>query len=136
MNHKPRMFIIGHSYASMLNTALINDQLFQPHFNLQHCVVNCYEIRGAKLGNLQHDVALAPLYTHITQYLILLQIGGNDLCIRSLRPETMACAIADYMNSLFDFDSANLVLVCELFARSNTRPVTPEIYENRRLIVN
>lgn len=130
------MLIIGHSYVSRLKTALINDQLLQPNFNLQQCVVNCYGIRGGKLGGLQHDVALQ---TYITQYqpnIILLQIGGNDLCIRCLRPETLACDIVDYMNSLFDFESVKKVLVWELFARSNTRSVTPVIYENRRLIVN
>jgi hypothetical protein len=40
-------------------------------------VVNCYGIRGGKLGGLQRDVALQ---THTTQYqsnLILLQIGGS-----------------------------------------------------------
>lgn len=80
-------------------------------------MVNCYGIRAGKLGGLQHDVALQ---THITQYqpnLILLQIGGNDLCIRSLRPETLPCDIVDYMNSLFDFDFVKVVLICELFAR-------------------
>ena len=58
------------------------------------------------------------------------------MCTRSLRPETLACDIVDYMNSLFDFNSDKKVIVCELFARSNTRSGTPEIYESRRSIVN
>lgn len=67
---------------------------------------------------------------------IIPQIGGNDICYASARPEKVACNISALMETLGKFKCVQVGVVCELFIRIRPRNISPQMYEERRKIIN
>lgn len=69
--------------------------------------------------------------------IIIVQLGGNDLCIPNTRPEVFACELTEWVQTLMgQHVHIKHVFICELFVRRLTRGVNVQTYENRRTIVN
>lgn len=66
---------------------------------------------------------------------VLLQLGGNDICYSSARPDKVACSIAELVEMLGKFESVQVGVVCELFKRLRPRNIRPQLYEERRKII-
>ncbi|VDI10947.1 Hypothetical predicted protein [Mytilus galloprovincialis] len=133
----PKVLILGHSFISRLTQALTYDPKLSPDFNLAQCSVSCYGISGGTVDRLKNN---DDLNAHIQQFqpsVIILQIGGNDLCDPSLKAETLACNIVDLMSDFqLHYSFVNKIVVCELFTRTQPWYITAEQYENKRRIVN
>lgn len=82
------------------------------------------------------DQDLQNYITSLKPVVILLQLGGNDICYSSARPEKVACSIAELMEMLGKIESVQVGVVCELFKRLRPRNIPPQLYEERRKIIN
>lgn len=58
------------------------------------------------------------------------------MCYSSARPEKVACSIAELMEKLGKFESVQVGVVCEFFKRLRPRNIPPQLYEERRKIIN
>ena len=69
-------------------------------------------------------------------HIVLLQIGGNDICNHHLHPETLAFQIIDFMTMLRTNYNVSQVIICELFYRHNPTGMPADMYEQRKCMVN
>lgn len=81
------------------------------------------------------DQDLQNYITSLKPVVILLQLGGNDICYSSARPDKVACSIAELVEMLGKFESVQVGVVCELFKRLRPRNIRPQLYEERRKII-
>ena len=79
--------------------------------------------------NVELTDRLAVFQPHI----VILQIGGNDLCNPEVRPETLASQIIDFMTKLSTEYNVSQVLVCELFHRNKPSNITVMLYEHKEI---
>lgn len=100
----------------------------------------CSEISRSERRN-STDIARGPyLRRKIRSFrpkIIIVQLGGNDLCIPNTRPEVFACELKEWMETLMGHHGhIKHAFICELFVRRTTRGVNVHTYESRRTIVN
>ncbi|CAC5378273.1 unnamed protein product [Mytilus coruscus] len=104
-------------YDSEKSLYLLNG--FKYGFRLEHngprSQFNCSNLKSAKSNPLivQEKINKEPS-------VIILQIGGNDLCDPGLKPETLACKIVDLMSDFqLHYSFVNKIVVCELLRGLN-----------------
>lgn len=135
MEKRAKVLIIGHSFISRLERLLGQSELFPVDFNLAQCEIRCYGISGGRAESLLRDQDLQNCIFSFKPVVILLQLGGNDICYSSARPEKVACSIAELTEMLGKFESLQVGVVCELFNRLRPRNIPPQLYEERRKII-
>ena len=129
----PRVLIVGHSFISRLRTDIQVNRRLHSNFNLIQCTVRCCGISGARIDTIMQN------YTCLSDYkphIVLLQIGGNDICNHHLHPETLAFHIINFMTMLRTNYNVSQGIICELIYRQNPRGMTANMYEQRRCLVN
>lgn len=131
-----RVLIVGHSYISRLNGLLNQDLNFPNDFNLIQCDIKLYGVSGAHVTDFQNDRKFWGFMDWFQPHIVILQVGGNDLCSHNLRPETLACQLVDLLKIILEFSSVRVGFICELFKRNKPRYVTEQEYSRRRVIVN
>ena len=129
------VLLVGHSYISHLRS-WIGQQNWQFDFNLQQCNVRYFGLSGGTVGTLYHNAAFWRCIYNFRPNVIVCQIGGNDICFPDLRPESIACEIADFTHELALLDFVQVVVICELFTRPKPRYITPDAYEEKRRTIN
>lgn len=133
--NRTRVLIVGSSFISRLTDAFNN--VLRSDFNLLQCTIRCFGQPGGRIDNMQGNHNLEMCINNFQPTVIILQVGGNDLCTPAINPETLACNAIDWMNSLCDnYQSVQMVVFCELFARTNPWYISDQVYEQRRHIVN
>lgn len=94
-------------------------------------------VSGGTLWKLQEDHIFAEKIRSFRPKIIIVQLGGNDLCIPNTRQEVFACELKEWMETLMGHHGhIKHVFICELFVRRTTRGVNVHTYESRRTIVN
>ena len=136
MDDRPNVLIVGHSFISRLAHDLTAVNYLDPSFDLIQCNIQCYGVSGAKVATLIDHPGLDNVIRDFQPKIIILQIGGNDICDNDLKPEKLACNIIDLMAALQEKYALELIVVCELFLRYAPRNITPYQYEQKRNIVN
>lgn len=140
MNNIPtiaRILIVGHSFISRLAQDIQRDPIIDVDFNLKQCEIRCFGVSGTSLEILEKHNGLIEFMNQYKPNIVILQIGGNDICRPDLWPETLSSHIVDFMNSLLvQQQTVCQVFVCELFVRNQPIYITPEQYEGKRQIVN
>lgn len=117
MNDK-RVLVVGHSFISRLSLELQVNPNFDSNFGLIQCTVLCYGVAGATIDTLSRHNGFRQCLLQFQAQAVVLQIGGNDMCLPQLRPETLAYKIIDFMEwCLSSFDFVQYVVVCELLCR-------------------
>jgi lysophospholipase L1-like esterase len=84
---------------------------------------------------LRHDAELHQCISSFRPHIIILQIGGNDICDPWARPETITCNITELIRTLHSFHSVRVGVVCELFIRTAPRRVSAHAYEEKPVII-
>ena len=78
---------------------------------------------------LQHDIGVVRI---LRPWMVILEIGSNDLCIPHIRPETVGSAIDDLCGILLGL-GVHRIYVCQTLRRLNT--LDPE-YNDKVLLLN
>ncbi|XP_062605449.1 uncharacterized protein LOC134267244 [Saccostrea cucullata] len=133
---RTNVLVIGHSFVTRLEQLLGRSDAFQADFNLAQCEIRCFGFSGGRVENLLKNQDLQHYITSFKPVVIILQIGGNDICSVSARPETVACNISELMETMGKFDCVQVDVVCELFIRTRPRNISPQMYEEKRNIIN
>ena len=89
----PRVLIVGHSFISHLVTDIQLIPRLHSNFNLIQCTVRCCGISGARINTIMQNYTLVSCLSDYKLHIVLLQIGGNDICNHHLHPETLAFQI-------------------------------------------
>ncbi|OWF36584.1 hypothetical protein KP79_PYT03095 [Mizuhopecten yessoensis] len=79
------------------------------------------------------------LWTDIRQWqphIVILQVGGNDLCARDRSCEQIARDIVNFARQLRHCLGIVLVFVCDIFKRPQPRGISPNVYASRRTETN
>lgn len=134
MSDRIRVLIVGHSFISRLDNAI--GRYLPINFNLRQCVIQCFGVSGGRTDSLRANQGLRRKIVSFQPAILILQIGGNDLCEPLKRPESIACDIVELMESLQACSSVRVGLVCELFVRTRPRAISPQNYEEKRQLVN
>jgi len=132
----PRVLIVGHSFISHLATDIQVIPRLHSNFNLIQCTVRCCGISGARINTIMQNYTLVSCLSDYKPHIVLLQIGGNDICNHHLHPETLAFQIIDFMTMLRTNYNVSQVIICELFYRHNPRGMPADMYEQRKCMVN
>lgn len=82
------MLIVGHSFILRLMTDTQVNPRLHSDFNLIQCTARCCGISGARINTIIQNYTLLSCSSYYKPHIVLLQIGGNDICNRHLRPET------------------------------------------------
>lgn len=133
---RTKVLIIGHSFISRLKTQLRIKDYFDYDFHLMQCNVRCFGKGGGRIDTLHEDPELWACLNSFRPSIAIIQVGGNDICDKSLKPETIACDMVDLTGSLLELNYVQVAVVCELFTRRNPRGITPEVYERKRRVIN
>ena len=133
---RPRVLILGHSFISRLANDIFVKPYLDSNFDLMQCDIHCYGIGGASVKTFFDKQEVCAEIVNFKPHIIILQVGGNDLCFEDLKPETLACQIIDSMEELHSKYEIKQIFVCELFIRSNPRNISYGVYEHKRKIVN
>lgn len=80
MEKRAKVLIIGHSFISRLEMLLGQSELFPADFNLARCEIRCYRISGGRAQSLLRDQDLQDCIIFFKPVLILLRLGGIDIC--------------------------------------------------------
>jgi lysophospholipase L1-like esterase len=134
-----KVLVVGHSFINRLQRAL--GQIAGCNYNLEldpnSCVIEFYGISGGTLDRLADDHRFVDKLREFRPDIIVLQLGGNDLCNPTVRPEVFACRLVEWSESLLkQFSFLGKVIVCELFIREKPRHTSAETYEYKRTFVN
>lgn len=103
MEKRSKVLIIGHSFISQLERLLGQSELFPVDFNLAQCEIRWFGISGGRAESLIRDQDLQNCIHSFKPAVIILQIGGYDICYASARPEKVACNISELMETLGKF---------------------------------
>ena len=136
MGSRTNVLIIGHSFIRRLQNDVHERHDLHSNLNLDQCVVQYYGVGGATVASLLHDFRLREKLEEFRPDVVILQIGGNDVCETNVGPETIACRIVDFSEKIGQFRSVKAVVTCELFPRLSPRNISAELYEFRRNIMN
>lgn len=131
-----RVLVLGHSFISRLDSLFRFNNQFPDSFDLNQCTIMCYGRPGGTIDSLWDDNHLVDILLNFCPTLVILQVGGNDLCRSSLRPETLTFKIIDFMNSLENDFNVQQIMVCEIFKRQKPRNISATEYEAKRQTVN
>ena len=139
---KPRVLILGHSFIRRLENDINSPHKPWLHVNvgLEQCDT-CFAHEGGWKISPNYKTFLDEVREKLRSLspsfsAVVVQIGGNDLCLQDCKPIELASKIEDFAQWILHERIAKVVYVCELFARSKPRGVDPEVYESRRLAVN
>lgn len=133
------VLLVGHSFIRRLGRSIghSSELLSNFGFSFHQCVVRFHGVSGGTLRKLQEDHIFAEKIRPFRPKIIIVQLGGSDLCIPNTRPEVFACELKEWMETLMGHHGhIKHVFICELFVRRTTRGVNVHIYESRRTIVN
>lgn len=133
-NKRAKVLIIGHSFISRLERLLGQSELFPADVNLAQCEIRWFGISGRRAESLLRDQDLQNCIHSFKPAVIILQIGGNDICYA--RPEKVACNISELIKTLGKFECVQVSVIFELFIRIRPRNISPQMYEERRKIIN
>lgn len=134
-----KVLVVGHSFIRRLERSLgqIEGCINNLGLDSSLCTVYFYGISGGKLDTLEVDSLLFEKLRAYRPDIIVIQLGGNDMSIKAVRPEVFACRLVDWVQSLTEqFCFIKNIVVCELFIRTKPRQVSVELYEFKRGIVN
>lgn len=139
---KFNILLLGHSFIRRLDEAINSTQCQQLHNNFglaqsetQFCSQGGWKI-SEDYDNFISQVR-SKLPTKPFPFLAaVVQIGGNDLCLKDCSPLELASKIEDFAQWLRQECSVKVVFVCELFTRPRPRGISPENYETLRSATN
>ena len=138
----PKVLILGHSFIRRLEEDINNPKKLQFHMNfgLNQCAAVYMHESSWKIS-LDYDAFLNQVrhkltFTTRTFDAAVIQLGGNDLCLRYCNPLELASKLDDFANWLKQNCAVRVVYICELFTRKRARFVSPENYEARRIATN
>ena len=136
MDENTRVLLLGHSFISRLDREL--GSTLPEGFNLKQCDIRCFGVSGGRAESfvVNQDTRLRRVLHSFQPAVLILQIGGNDLNDPDTRPETVACHIVELMECLMSYKSIKVGVVCELFIRHRPRGISPQAYEEKRLLIN
>lgn len=117
MLKRAKVLIIGHIFFLRLERLLGQSELFPADFNLAQCEIRWFGISGGRAESLLRDQDLQNCIHSFKPSVIILQIGGNDICYVSASPEKVACNISELMEALGKFECVQVGVVCDLFIR-------------------
>lgn len=133
------MLLVGHSFIRRLGRSIGHSSELLSNFGLSfhQCIVRFHGVSGGTLRKLQEDHIFAEKIRSFRPKIIIVQLGGNALCIPNTRPEVFACELKEWMEtSMGHHGHIKHAFICELFVRRTTRGVNVHTYESRRTIVN
>ena len=78
--------------------------------------IQCFGVSEVKVSTLIEHPGLDHLIHTFQPNVIILQIGGNDICDTELKPEKLACNKTVFMAALQENCSLDIVVSCELFS--------------------
>lgn len=136
MEIRTKILIIGHTFISRLERLLDQSELFPADFNLAQCEIWWFGISWGRAESLLRDQDLHNCIHSFKPAVFILQIGRNDICNASARPEKVACNISELMETLGKFECVQVGVVCELFIRIRPRNISSQMYSERRKIIN
>ena len=137
-----KTLILGHSFICRLEDDInCPYKPWQSHnFGLRQCDAFFVHEGGWKVSinyeNFLQEVQakLESLPAHFDA--VIIQLGGNDLCLTKIEPLELASKIEDFAQWLLNKGLTKVVYVCEVFARPHPKNVSPATYESRRSAVN
>ena len=133
------VLLVGHSFIRRLGYSIDHSADLKTNFGLgiNQCVVHFYGVSGGTLQKLKNDRNFIQNINSVRPSVIIVQIGGNDLCSPCIRPEVFTCELIEWFKSLQEqFIFLKNVVICELFIRRKPRFIDAQTYEIRRVIVN
>ena len=139
---KSKTLILGHSFIRRLEDDI--NCPYKPwlshNFGLRQCDAFFVHEGGWKVSinyeNFLKEVQAKSesLPAHFDA--VIIQLGGNDLCLTKIEPLELASKIEDFAQWLLNKGLTKVVYVCEVFTRPHPRNVSPATYESRRSAVN
>ena len=85
---------------------------------------------GGTLQKLKNDRNFIQNINSVRPSVIIVQIGGNDLCSPGIRPEVFSCELIEWIKSLQEqFIFLKNVVISELFIRRKPRFIDAQTYE-------
>ena len=137
------MLVLGHSFVSRLEQALSSPghPYCHPNFDLDQCTVEFFADGGWTIGDKPEKLEplkdrVRPVFQASRFDAVVVHLGDNDCCSRELSPLGLASLLDDFPEWLMAEFKVSFVYICHLFARPKPRCVTPEMYEDRRSLVN
>lgn len=133
------VLLVGHSFIRRLGRSIGHSSELLSNFGLSfhQCVVRFHGVSGGTLRKLQEDHIFTEKIRSFRPKIIIVQLGGNDLCIPNTRPEVFARELKEWMETLMGHHGhVKHAFICELFVRRTTRGVNVHTYESRSTIVN
>lgn len=130
--------LVGHSFIRRLGRSVGHSSELLSNFGLgfHQCEVTLHGVRGGTLRKLQEDTVFAEKIRSLRPRIVIVQLGGNDLCIPNTRPEVFACELTEWREWMQTLMGQHVhikhVFICELFVRQITRGVNVQTYEKRR----
>lgn len=87
------VLLVGHSFIRRFGRSVGHSSELLTNFGLSfhQCEVTFHEVSGGTLRLLQEDPVFAEKIRSLRSRIIIVQLGGNDLCIPNTRPEVFAC---------------------------------------------
>lgn len=90
--------LVGHSFIRRLGRSVGHSSELLSNFGLgfHQCEVTLHGVRGGTLRKLQEDTVFAEKIRSLCPRIVIVQLGGNDLCIPNTRPEVFACELTEW----------------------------------------
>lgn len=129
------VLLVGHSFIRRLGRSVGHSSELLSNFGLgfHQCEVTFHGVSGGTLRKLQEDPVFAEKIRSLRPRIVIVQLGGDDLCIPNTRPEVIARELTEWMQTLMgQHVHFKHVFICELFVRRITTGVNVQIYENCR----